>query len=174
MRARHKSDLAGDRPDLVGAATIGTPLLDGDAPPDDVLLELREGALDLGRAVAQLELVDAFGKALDDLLTELDGGLLASLLLFDRGDAVDVGAEAPHDLVVNAAVDLDGGHVPLGLAGELTQAQLRVDELLDLGVRDAQAFEHLLLAGLVGGRLDHDDGVTAARHDEVEGGPFHL
>ncbi len=69
VRARHEADLAGDRPDLVGAAAVGTPLLDGDAPPDDVLLELREGALDLGRAVAQLELVDAVGEALDDLLT---------------------------------------------------------------------------------------------------------
>ena len=55
------ADLAGDRPDLVGAAAVGPPLLDGDAPPDDVFLELREGALDLRGALAQLGVVDAFG-----------------------------------------------------------------------------------------------------------------
>ena len=165
-----ETHLAGDRPDLVGGAAVGAPLLDGDATPDDVLFELGEGALDLGRAVAQRELVEALGEAFDDLLAQLDGGLLAGLLLFDRGDPVDLGAEAPHDLVVEAPVDLVDRHLPLGLAGELGQTQLGVDQLLDLAVRDAQAFEHLLFGGLVGARFDHDDGVATAGHHEIEGG----
>ena len=44
-------DLTGDRPDLVGGAAVGAALLDGDAPADDVLLELGDGALDLHDAL---------------------------------------------------------------------------------------------------------------------------
>ena len=143
VRAGHEAHFAGDRPDLGGGAAVGTPLVDGDAAPDDVFFELREGALDLGGALAHVGFVDARGEGLDDARAQLDRGVLAGLLLFDRGDAVDVGAVGAHDLVVEGAVDFDDRHVPLGLAGELAQAQLRVDQLLDLGVGDAQALEDL-------------------------------
>ena len=58
----------------------------------------------------------------------------------------------------------------LGLAGLLGQLALRGAQLADLRVRDVQRVEDLGLGHLVGARLDHQDGLLGARHDEVEVG----
>ncbi len=170
VRTRHEAHFAGDRPDLVGAAAVGAPFLDGDAPPDDVSLELGEGPLDLRHALAHGDLVESLREALDDLPAQLGGGVVAGFLVGDRRDPVDLGAVGAHDLVVETTIDFVGRHFPLGLAGELGQPQLGIDELLDLAMGDAQPLEHLLLGGLIGARFDHDDGVATAGDYEIEGG----
>ena len=56
--ARDDADLAGDRADLVGAATVGAALLHGDAVAHEVPLDLGEGALDLRHALGRRVLVE--------------------------------------------------------------------------------------------------------------------
>ena len=58
-------DVAADLADVLGAAPVGAALLDGDAPPHDVLLELGGGAPYLHEPLG-VDVVAA-GEGLDDL-----------------------------------------------------------------------------------------------------------
>ena len=53
VHARDHAHLAGDRPDLVGAAAVGTALLHGDAIAHEVSLDLGERALDVRHALGR-------------------------------------------------------------------------------------------------------------------------
>ena len=58
----------------------------------------------------------------------------------------------------------------LGLPAFSPSSRCAAHELLDLRVRDVERVEDLGLGHLVGARLDHQDGLVGAGHDEVEVG----
>ena len=60
---------------------------------------------------------------------------------------------------------LDGRLLLAHLRG---QVALELAELLDLRVGDVERVEDLRLGDLIGARLDHQDRVLGAGHDEVE------
>ena len=102
----------------------------------------------------------------------LDGlrRVLALELVLDLGGLVEVRAVGGLDLVEQPLVDLRRLDVELLLAGLLGQLALGCAELLDRVVRDVERVEDLRLGDLVGARLDHQDGLLGAGHDEVEVG----
>ena len=106
----------------------------------------------------------------EDLLLDLLGGGLAVELVLDLRGGVERGAVRVGDLAREVLVDLRHLDLHLRLAGLLGQLALRGAQLADLRVRDVQRVEDLGLGHLVGARLDHQDGLLGARHDEVEVG----
>jgi len=141
VRARRDADLAGDGPDLVDGTAVWAALVYGDAPPDRLLFDLREGTLDLDEALG-LWLRPA--ERLDDLCPQRRRGVLHLGLVGDLRDAVYLGAVAAAHFCQDAFVDRPGLDLPLGLTGHGLQLELQVDELLDLHVGDAQRLDDLL------------------------------
>ncbi len=72
------------------------------------------------------------------------------------------------DLAEQPLIEPGGLHDRLLLADLRSEVALQLAELLDLRVRDVQGIEDLRLGNLVRARLDHQDRVFGARHDEVE------
>ncbi len=72
--------------------------------------------------------------------------------------------------VEHGLVDLDDLELFLGLAHLLGELALQRAELLDLRVGDVERVEDLRLGDLVGARLDHQDRLLGAGHDQVEVG----
>src|SRR4051812_19203594 len=170
VRARRDPDLDRDRPDLALGAAVGAALVPGDALADHRLLDPVEREL---RALAVLGV--RLGLGIARVLHE--HGLLDRLrrvlpreLVLDLGRLVELRAVALADLTHQVLVDLrrgGGGPLPAGPFGPLA---LERAELLDLAVGDVEGVEHLRLGDLVGARLDHQDRLVRAGHDEVEVG----
>src|SRR5436190_14290905 len=170
VRARQQPRLDRDLADLTLAAAVRALLVDGDALADDLLLELVEREL---RLLAVLGVGLRLGVA--RVLLEhslLDGlrGVLAGELVLDLGRLVQRRAVRLLDLREQVGVDLRRLDDELLLAGLLGQLALRGAELPDRVVRDVERVQELRLGDLVGARLDHQDRVLGAGHDQVEVG----
>ncbi len=153
-----------------GRAAVGALLVDGDAPADDVLLELVEGVLH-GGALGLVRLgVGGLVAGERGQRLRLDGldRVLALELVDHLGGLVEGGAEAVLDLAEHGLVDLRRRDLDLVLAGLLAQLVLGLAEALDLGVRDVERVEDLGLGDLVRAGLDHQDRVGGAGDDQVE------
>jgi len=107
------ADLGADVADLLGAAAVRAALLDGDAPADDVLLELGGGAADHGETV-RVDVVAA-GERLDDRGAQVGGRRLTVRLLDDLRDAVHLGAVPALHLGEHAGIDGELGTSHFGL-----------------------------------------------------------
>ena len=136
--------------------------------PDHVLLELVEGELD-GRALLAVVVgLRVAGERLERLLLDLLGRVLALELVLDLGGLLEGGAEAVLELGEDRLVHLRRLDLDLVLAGLLLQLALRLADALDLAVGDVERVEDHGLGDLVGAGLDHEDGLLAARDDQVE------
>ena len=110
------------------------------------------------------------GVLLQNLLLDGLRRVLALQLVLHLGRGVERGPMRGGDLARELLVDLRHLDLLLGLAGLLGQLALRGAQLADLRVRDVERVEDLGLGHLVGARLDHQDGVLGAGHDQVEVG----
>ena len=72
------------------------------------------------------------------------------------------------DLLVELGVHLRNVDRDLLLACQLAELILRGAQLLDRFVRDVEGVEDLRFGDLVGARLDHQDPLARAGHDQVE------
>ena len=75
---------------ISSGAAVGAPLVDGDPPPDDVLLELVEGALRLARRSASVSALAVAGVLREHLLLDGLGRVLALELVLDLRRAVEL------------------------------------------------------------------------------------
>src|SRR4051794_24957732 len=170
VHAGGDADLDRDRADLLLAAAVGALLLDGDALADERLLETVErelrGLLALGVAVG----VRVPGVVLEDGRLDRLRRVLALELVDDLRGVVELLAVGVLDLLQQALVDLGSGDLELRLADLLGELALDGAQLLDRVVGDVERVEDLRLGDLVGARLDHQDGLLGAGHDEVEVG----
>ena len=168
VHARRDVDLGLDRPDLVLGAAVGPLLVDRDPPADDVLLELRERAGDLGGLLGVDLALDRGGGELGQrLLLDLVDRVLAGQLLLHLGGVVELRAVAALDPVDERLVELGDLDLDLLLAGLLAQLLHRADQRLDLAVGDVERVQHLGLGDAVGAALDHQDRLVGPGDDQV-------
>ena len=170
VRARRDVDLGLDRADLVRGAAVGALLVDGDALADDVLLELGEGGLDLGRPLAVGLLVVA-GRARTARRPSSSTASIASWRSSLASIWVASSSSSPWEPWIESSSSsstLGSSISSFSLPALPRSSSKRGDQLLDLGVRDVERVEDLLLGDAVGAGLDHQDRLVGAGDDQVE------
>ena len=152
-----------DRPDLVELAAIEPYAALEDFVPQDLFLEVLEDLLRFGLALGF-----AFGQARDEIGKDLvDAPIVVEFVPHAHG--FSEGSEhLALDFAVERLVDFLLGDLELRLAGVLGKRVDAADDRLDGGVGGIQRFDHLGLGDLLGARLDHDQTVHGAGHDEVD------
>ena len=163
---RQHADVGGDGPDLVELAAVQPLAAFEDLVPQHPLLQALEDGLDVAAA---LRVVVRQGR---QVVVEhaVDGGVVLELVADAHGlrQGAEQRALRLADQLRRRRLRFD---VQLRLAGCLGQLVDLVDDAADGLVAGVERVDHLRFRKLLRPGLDHDEGVPAARHHEVQPAP---
>ena len=158
------ADFAGERAEVVEAASVAAMLLVEDADAEDFLLHVVEGLADFEVAgFGELGLDGGF-----DFIAQGADGLAAVDLAGLVERAFDAAAGDFVGDFEQLILDEHEGNVALGLPGLGGEFFLRGDEDLHLLLREGEGVDEVVFGDFVGRAFDHDDVGLVADIDEVE------